>query len=79
MYAPNLNVIELFWKCLRRKVTHNHLPTSGAALTAAVETLFTELDRQSATVLSVFAVPDNFRGKILLVRICNPPAYFGSA
>ncbi len=24
-YAPQLNVIELLWKYLRRKVTHNHL------------------------------------------------------
>lgn len=52
-YAPKLNVIELLWKYLRRKVTHNHLFESVAALTTAVETFFTELDRQPATVLSV--------------------------
>ena len=52
-YAPKLNVIELLWKYLRRKVTHNHLFESVAALTAAVDTFFAELDRQPATVLSV--------------------------
>ncbi len=52
-YSPKLNVIELVWKYLRRKVTHNHLFASVAALTEAVETFFAELDRQPATVLSV--------------------------
>ena len=52
-YSPKLNVIELLWKYLRRRVTHNHLFESVAALTAAVETFFTELDHQPATVLSV--------------------------
>ena len=52
-YSPKLNVIELLWKHLRRRVTHNHLFESVAALTAAVETFFTELDHHPATVLSV--------------------------
>jgi putative transposase len=52
-YAPKLNVIELLWKYLRRKVTHNHLFASVAALTEAVEMFFAELDHQPATVLSV--------------------------
>ena len=52
-YAPQLNVIELLWKYLRRKVTHNHLFLSVAALVAAVEQFFAELDRRPATVLSV--------------------------
>lgn len=52
-YAPQLNVIELLWKYLRRKVTHNHLFESVAALVAAVEAFFVDLDRQPATVLSV--------------------------
>lgn len=52
-YAPQLNVIELLWKYLRRKVTHNHLFESVAALVAAVEQFFAELDHQPATVLSV--------------------------
>jgi transposase len=52
-YAPQLNVIELLWKHLRRKVTHNHLFESIAALITAVERFFAELDTQPATVLSV--------------------------
>lgn len=52
-YAPQLNVIELLWKHLRRKVTHNYLFESVAALVAAVEQFFAELDHQPATVLSV--------------------------
>ncbi len=52
-YAPQLNVIELLWKYLRRKVTHNHLFESVAALVAAVDQFFADLDRQPATVLSV--------------------------
>ncbi len=52
-YAPQLNVIELLWKYLRRKVTHNHLFESVTALVAAVDQFFADLDRQRATVLSV--------------------------
>ncbi len=52
-YALQLNVIELLWKHLRRKVTHNCLFESVAALVAAVEQFFVELDNQPATVLSV--------------------------
>ncbi len=57
-YAPQLNVIELLWKHLRRKVTHNYLFESVAALIAAVEQFFAELDRQPATVLSVIGCTD---------------------
>jgi transposase len=52
-YAPQLNVIELLWKHLRRKVTHNHLFESVATLVAAVERFFNDLDQQPATVLSI--------------------------
>jgi putative transposase len=52
-YAPKLNVIELLWKHLRRRVTHNHLFESVAALIEAVEQFFTEMDRQPTAVLSV--------------------------
>lgn len=52
-YAPQLNVIELLRKHLRRKVTHNYLFESVAALLEAVEQFFAEMDRQPATVLSV--------------------------
>jgi transposase len=57
-YAPQLNLIELLWKHLRRKVTHNHLFESVAALIAAVEQFFAELDNQPATVLSVIGCAD---------------------
>ena len=52
-YAPHLNVIEVRWKHLRRNVTHTYLFASVAALVAAVEQFFAELDHQPATVLSV--------------------------
>jgi putative transposase len=52
-YAPQLNVIELLWKHLRRQVTHNHLFESVAALVEAIEQFFAELDHQPATVLSI--------------------------
>jgi hypothetical protein len=52
-YAPQFNLIALLWKHLRRKVTHNHLFESVAALVTAVEQFFADLDRQPATVLSV--------------------------
>lgn len=52
-YAPKLNVIELLWKYLRRKVTHNHLFETVAKLIEAVEAFFAALDRQPNLVLSV--------------------------
>jgi len=52
-YSPKLNVIELLWKHLRRKVTHNHLFQSIGALVEAVEAFFARLDSHPAEVLSV--------------------------
>lgn len=52
-YAPKLNVIELLWKHLRRRVTHNHLFASVSALVEAVEQFFAEMDHQPASVLAV--------------------------
>jgi hypothetical protein len=52
-YAPHLNLIELLWKYLRRKVTHNHLFDSIAQLLEAVEAFFRHLDKNLAEVLSV--------------------------
>lgn len=51
-YSPHLNVIELLWKYLRRKVTHNHLFESVNALVDAVEEFFARLDSHAAEVLS---------------------------
>jgi transposase len=52
-YSPKLNLIELLWKYLRRKVTHNHLFDSVGALIEAVEAFFVRLDSHPAEVLSV--------------------------
>lgn len=57
-YAPQLNLIELLWKHLRRKVTHNYLFQSVSALVEAVELFFAQLDHQPATVLSVIGCTD---------------------
>lgn len=56
-YAPQLNLIELLWKHLRRKVTHNHLFASITDLVAAVEQFLTDLDSHRAEVLSVIGNP----------------------
>jgi hypothetical protein len=52
-YSPRLNLIELLWKYLRRKVTHNHLFDSVGTLIEAVEAFFAGLDWHPAEVLSV--------------------------
>jgi len=52
-YSPKLNLIELLWKYLRRKVTHNHLYASITQLLEAVEAFFRRLDDNLAEVLSV--------------------------
>ena len=57
-YSPHLNVIELLWKYLRRKVTHNHLFESVSTLVDAVEAFFVRLDSHPAEVLSVIGCPE---------------------
>lgn len=52
-YSPKLNVIELLWKYLRRKMTHNHLFDSIDTLVEAAEAFFAGLDSHPAEVLSV--------------------------
>ena len=52
-YSPKLNVIELLWKYLRRRVTHNHLFQSITALLAAVEDFIHTLSRQPEMVRSI--------------------------
>jgi transposase len=52
-YSPRLNLIELLWKYLCRKVTHNHLCDSVSTLIEAVEAFFAGLDSHPAEVLSV--------------------------
>ena len=57
-YSPKLNLIELLWKHLRRKVTHNHLFESVGTLVEAVEAFFVRLDSHPAEVLSVIGCPE---------------------
>ena len=52
-YAPQLNPIELLWKYLRRKVTHNYLFESVVKLVEAVTQFFEQMHQDPATVLSV--------------------------
>lgn len=52
-YAPKLNVIERFWKYLRRKVTHNHLYETISMLVEAVKDFLNSLNERRAEVLSV--------------------------
>jgi transposase len=52
-YAPKLNVMELFWKYLRRKVTHNHLFESIIKLVEAVEDFVQSLKECRTQILSV--------------------------
>jgi DDE superfamily endonuclease len=52
-YAPKLNLIELLWKYLRRKVTHNHLFETMAKLIEAVEDFLKSLNEHRVVILSV--------------------------
>jgi putative transposase len=52
-YAPKLNVIELLWKHLRRRVTHNHLFESMETLLEAADQFLRSLDQCRAQVLSI--------------------------
>jgi transposase len=54
-YAPKLNLIELLWKYLRKKATHNDLYETIAALVEAVEAFLSSLDAHRAEVLSVIS------------------------
>jgi transposase len=52
-YAPELNVIEMLWKYLRRKVTHNHLYETVVKLVEAVESFLKSLNQHRNEVLSI--------------------------
>lgn len=52
-YSPKLNIIEMLWKYLRRKVTHNHLFKSIHDLLNAVIDVLKSLSQKPALVLSV--------------------------
>ncbi len=52
-YSPWLNLIELLWKHLRRKVTHNHLFQSILQLVEAVRSFLRTMNRTPNLTLSV--------------------------
>jgi putative transposase len=52
-YSPKLNIIELLWKYLRRKVTHNHLFKTIDNLLEAVLDFLKSLSQKPELVLSV--------------------------
>ena len=52
-YSPKLNIIEMLWKYLRRRVTHNHLFTSIEKLVEAVLHFLNSLTDKPELVLSI--------------------------
>ena len=57
-YSPWLNVIELLWKHLRRKVTHNHLFENIARLVEAVGSFLKALNRTPQLTLSIISATE---------------------
>jgi transposase len=57
-YSPWLNLIELFWEHLRRKVTHNHLFETITQLVQAVCSFFKVLNRTPQLTLSIIGATE---------------------
>jgi transposase len=57
-YSPWLNLIELLWKHLRRKVTHNHLFETIAQLVQAVCSFLKALNRRPQLTLSIIGATE---------------------
>lgn len=57
-YSPWLNLIELLWKHLRRKVTHNHLFESIACLIEAVCSFLKALNRAPQLTLQIIGATE---------------------
>jgi len=57
-YSPWLNAIELLWKHLRRKVTHNHLFQNIVQLVQAVHTFLEALNQTPDLTLSIIGATD---------------------
>jgi transposase len=57
-YSPWLNLIELLWKHLRRKVTHNHLFETIAQLVKAVGSFLKSLNRTPQRTLSIIGATE---------------------
>jgi hypothetical protein len=56
-YSPQLNVIERFWRVLRRRATHNRLFMSRASLRATLRTNISYFQTMRQKVLSLIASP----------------------
>jgi transposase len=57
-YSPWLNLIELLWKHLRRKVTHNHLFKTIAQLVQAVRSFLKTLNRTPRFTLQIIGATE---------------------
>ena len=57
-YSPWLNVIELLWKHLRRKVTHNHLFQNITQLVKAVCSFLNALNQTPCLTLSIIGATE---------------------
>jgi len=57
-YAPWLNLIELLWKHLRRKVTHNHLFKTISKLVDAVCSFLDTLNQTPSLTLSIISATE---------------------
>ena len=57
-YSPWLNRIELLWKHLRRKVTHNHLFKTISELVQAVGSFLEKLNETPQLTLSVIGATE---------------------
>lgn len=57
-YSPWLNLIELLWKHLRRKVTHNHLFETITQLLEAVKLFLASLNRSPRRTLSIIGATE---------------------
>ena len=56
-YSPQLNVIERFWRVLRRRATHNRLFTSMAALRTTLRSNMSYFHTMRHKVLSLIESP----------------------
>ena len=56
-YSPQLNVIERFWRVLRRRATHNRLFASMAALRATLRNNISYFQTMKQKVLSLIESP----------------------
>jgi transposase len=62
-YSPNLNLIERFWKFLRKKVTRNTYYATFANFRAAIQRLLTNLDTYTAELTTLMTEKFHLFGK----------------